>query len=49
MKLASSLGKKLSYVDVASLLFNHSDVVVDAITTAESVVNNPILKGSVPA
>jgi len=48
-KLASKLGKKLSYVDVATLLFDNSDIVVDAITTAESVVSNPGLKGSVPA
>ncbi len=38
-KLAKGLNKKLSYVDVANLLFNHSDVVVDAIIAAESAIN----------
>lgn len=50
-KLADSLKRKLSYVDVADLIFNHSNVVIDVITAEESAVNNNSdpLQESVPA
>lgn len=38
-KLANGLDRKLSYVDVADLIFNYADSIVDVIVAAESVTN----------
>jgi len=38
--LSKGLNKKLGYVDVAELILNHSNQIIDVITAAEAVDNN---------